>query len=290
MKTSSWIILVILAIVAIIFGAMWVNSANKAKTLMKSNEELQALYESSTSTLNEIQSSLDSMDADLFGSIGVVGEAPGSTPEERRSQLMSTITKMRSQIEADKKRIASLESQLANSKNQLASIQNIVNKLKASVADKEKIVAELEGRLGEMSATLDSERQQSQAEIAKRESLLKDKEGVISNQTYESNRQFYVVGTRKELINKGIINRKGGILGIGRVSVVTKEIDTSKFTEFNLLDQQTISFPVTKKGYAVLSNHVAASYKVEKEGDEYVLTVTDPDHFRKQKFLVIELL
>lgn len=72
--------------------------------------------------------------------------------------------------------------------------------------------------------------------------------------------------------------------------MVTKEIDTSKFTEFNLLDQQTISFPVTKKGYAVLSNHVAASYKVEKEGDEYVLTVTDPDHFRKQKFLVIELL
>lgn len=290
MKTSSWIILAILAIAAIIFGAMWMNSANKTKTLMKSNEELQALYESSTSTLNEIQSSLDSMDADLFGSIGVVGEAPGSTPEERRSQLMSTITKMRSQIEADKKRIASLESQLANSKNQLASIQNIVNKLKASVADKEKIVAELEGRLGEMSATLDSERQQSQAEIAKRESLIKDKEGVISSQTYESNRQFYVVGTRKELINKGIINRKGGILGIGRVSVVTKEIDTSKFTEFNLLDQQTISFPVTKKGYAVLSNHVAASYKVEKVGDEYVLTVTDPDHFRKQKFLVIELL
>ena len=290
MKTSSWIILAILAIAAIIFGAMWMNSANKAKTLMKSNEELQALYESSTTTLNEIQSSLDSMDADLFGSIGVAGEAPGSTPEERRSQLIGTITKMRSQIEADKKRIASLESQLANSKSQLASIQNIVNKLKASVADKEKIVAELEGRLGEMSATLDSERQQSQAEIAKRESLIKDKEGVISSQTYESNRQFYAVGTRKELINKGIINRKGGILGIGRVSVVTKEIDTTKYTEFNLLNQQTISFPVTKKGYAVLSNHVAASYKVEKVGDEYVLTVTDQDHFRKQKFLVIELL
>lgn len=290
MKTSSWIIAAVLAIAAIVFGALWMSTANKTKSLIKSNEELQQLYDSSTSTLSEIQSSLDSMDKDLFGSIGVAGEMPGATPEERRTQIANSITKMRTQIESDKKRISQLEGQLASSKGQLAGIQSIVNKLKASVADKEKIVSELESRLGEISATLDSERQLSQKEIALRDTQILDKETILANQTREANRQFYAVGTRKDLLAKGIINRKGGILGIGKVSTVVRDIDVAKYTEINLLDTQTISFPVTKKGYAILSNHVAASYKVDKVDNEYVLTVTDPDLFRRQKFLVIELL
>ncbi len=290
MKPTAWIIAAILAIAAIVFGVMWMNSASKTKALLASNQELQQLYDNSTTTLNEIQSSLDSMDVDLLGSIGVTGELPGSSPEERRSQIVSSINKMRSQIENDKKRISNLESQLSSSKGQLAGIQSIVNKLKQSVADKEKIVAELEGRLGEMSNTLTTERQLSAKEIADREAQIRDREGVISGQTFDANRMYYAVGTRKELLDKGIINRKGGILGIGKVTTVQKEIDASKYTQFNLLDTTTISFPVTKKGYAIISNHLAASYKVDKSEGQYVLTVTDPEQFRKQKFLVIELL
>jgi len=56
------------------------------------------------------------------------------------------------------------------------------------------------------------------------------------------------------------------------------------------MDTQQITFPVSKKGFSVLSNHVATSYKVEKIGEQNVITVTDPTNFRKQKFLVIELL
>jgi len=99
---------------------------------------------------------------------------------------------------------------------------------------------------------------------------------------------YYIVGTRKQLLDSGVIDRKGGILGFGRVSTV-KDVDLTKFTEFNLLDTQVLNFPVTKKGYAVLSNHIAASYKVEKAEDQYQLTVLDQDQFRKQKVLVIEL-
>ncbi|HOZ01992.1 MAG TPA: hypothetical protein PLG20_09250, partial [Candidatus Syntrophosphaera sp.] len=187
-----------------------------------------------------------------------------------------------------KKQIKNLEGKLASSQGQLAGIQSIVNKLKASVADKEKIVTELEGRLSNLSSTLETERQVAQAEISLRESLLKEKETTITQQNIEANRMYYVVGNRKQLMDSGIIDRKGGILGIGKVSTV-KDVDLTKFMEFNLLDTQTLTFPVTKKGYAVLSNHVAASYKVDKTGDQYTLTVLDQDLFRKQKVLVIEL-
>lgn len=290
MKASNVIILAILIILTGIFGILWMGSNGKNKELLKSNKELKELYDNSTSTIGEIQESLESLDKDLSGQLFTQGEVPGTSPADRRERIVSSIANMRNQIEADKKKIAQLEKQLSSSKSQLKGVQDIVNKLKASIGDKEKIMDELQKKLGIMSETLESERRLSQAEILKRDQTISDKEQALSSQAREANKIYYVFGTRKELITKGIIDRKGGLLGIGKVSTVTAQIQTDKFTEMNLLDSQEISFPATKKGYSILSNHVATSYQVNKAGEQNVLKITDPNNFRKQKFVVIELL
>ncbi|HCM15346.1 MAG TPA: hypothetical protein DHW79_05295, partial [Candidatus Cloacimonas sp.] len=97
-------------------------------------------------------------------------------------------------------------------------------------------------------------------------------------------------GTRSQLLEQDVIDRKGGILGIGRVTTVAGDIDMNKFDQINLSDDDQITFKATKKGYSILSNHIATTYSVEKVEGEYVLTITDKENFRKQKFLVIELL
>ncbi len=290
MKASNVIILAILIILTVIFGILWMGSNGKNKELLKSNKELKELYDNSTSTIGEIQESLESLDKDLSGQLFTQGEVPGTSPADRRERIVSSIANMRNQIEADKKKIAQLEKQLSSSKSQLKGVQDIVNKLKASIGDKEKIMDELQKKLGIMSETLETERRLSQAEILKRDQTISDKEQALSSQAREANKIYYVFGTRKELITKGIIDRKGGLLGIGKVSTVTAQIQTDKFTEMNLLDSQEISFPATKKGYSILSNHVATSYQVNKAGEQNVLKITDPNNFRKQKFVVIELL
>jgi len=246
-----------------------------------SKAELEKLYNDSASAYDEIRSSLDKFDQELTDEIGALGEVPGKTPAEKLSNA-------RARIEEYKNKIRDLESKLASSKGQLSGIQAMVDRLKKSVADKEKIVAELEGRVGKLSSTLDEERLAAQAEINQRDARLKDKDSQIAEQNLESNRMYFAVGTRKQLMDSGIINRKGGILGIGKVSTV-KDADLSRFTQFNLLDTQELSFPVTKKGYSVLSSHVAASYEVSRAGDQYVLRVNDPNAFKKQKLVVIEL-
>ncbi len=290
MKASTAVVLAILAILTILFGVLWMGSNGKSKDLMKSNEELKKMYENSTQTIGEIQSSLESLDKDLSGSLFTNKEIPGTTPEDRRSRIITSIANMRDQIEADKQKIASLEKQLSSSRNQLKGVQDIVNKLKASIADKESIMDELQKRLGILNETLEAERRTSLAEIQKREQTINEKQQTITQQSIDANTIYYIYGTRKELMDKGIVDRKGGLLGIGKVTTVAPSIQTEKFTQMNLLDTQEIRFPVTKKGYAVLSNHVVTTYKVEKSGDQNLLTVTDPTNFRKQKFLVIELL
>ena len=290
MKATTAIIVAILAILTIIFAVLWINANDKSKDIMKNNEELKKLYETSTSTINEIQSSLESLEQDLSGQLFTQKEIPGTSPEERRTKIISSIANMRDQIEADKKKIATLEKQLATSKSQLKGVQEIVNKLKASISEKEQIMDELQQRLGILNETLETERRTSAEEIQKREMTITEKEQQITQQSIEANTIYYVYGTRKELMSKGIMERKGGLLGIGKVSTVKQNIPVEQFTTMNLLENQQITFPATKKGYSILTNHPATSYKVEKQGDQNVLTILDATSFRKQKFVVIELL
>ena len=290
MKATTAIIVAVLAILTIVFAVLWINANGKSKDIMKSNEELKKLYETSTSTINEIQSSLESLEQDLSGQLFTQKEIPGTSPEERRNRIISSIANMRDQIEADKKKIATLEKQLATSKSQLKGVQEIVNKLKASISEKEQIMDELQERLGILNETLETERRTSAEEIQKREMTITEKEQQITQQSIEANTIYYVYGTRKELMSNGIMDRKGGLLGIGKVSTVRQNIPIEQFTSMNLLETQQISFPATKKGYSILTNHPATSYKVEKEGDQNILTILDATNFRKQKFVVIELL
>ena len=212
MKASTAIMIAILAILTIVFAVLWINSNDKTKELNQTNEELKKLYESSTSTIGEIQSSLEALDKDLSGQLFTQKEIPGTSPEERRTQIISSIANMRDQIEADKKKIASLEKQLATSKSQLKGVQEIVNKLKVSISEKEQIMDELQQRLGILSETLESERRTSAEEIQKREMTISEKEQQLNQQSIEANTIYYVYGTRKELIEKGIMDRKGGLL------------------------------------------------------------------------------
>jgi hypothetical protein len=289
-KNIQMIIIIILAVLAIVFGAIWMNASKKNKELNLNNEELKTLYESSTATIGEIQSSLQSLDEDLSGQLFTQSEIPNLSPEDRHQRVIKSIANMREQIEADKKKIATLEAQLSGSRTQLKSVQQIVDRLKASIGEKETIMAELQDRLGIMSETIEAERRLSEQEIASREQTIQEKKDALDEAAWNANVIYYTVGKRSDLKDRGVIDRKGGLLGIGKVTLVAKSLETEDFSEINLLETTEIRFPATKKGYSVLSNHVATTYSVSKDGGEYVFTVTDPQNFRKQKFLVIELL
>ena len=290
MKNIQIIIIVILAILAILFGIIWINASSKNKELRQNNEDLKILYETSAATIGEIQSSLESLDEDLSGQLFTQSEIPDLSPEDRQKRVIRSIANMREQLETDKKKIANLEAQLAGSRTQLKSVQKIVDRLKASLGEKETIMAELQDRLGIMSETIEEERRIAEREIATREQTIQEKEDALDEAAWDANTIYYTVGKRSDLMKRGVIDRKGGILGIGRVTLVAKALETEDFTELNLLDTTEIRFKATKKGYSVLSNHVATTYSVEKDDKEYVLTITDLENFRKQKFLVIELL
>ena len=289
MKAANWIIIIILVITALYFGVTWKKSSDQNKALLKEKQELQTSYENATATISEIQGNLESLDKDLSGQLFTQKEIPGTTPEDRKSRIVSSIANMKNQIEANKKRISELERKLAQSNNQLKGFQELLTKLKASVADKEIIISELQKKLGILTETIEAERKLSAIEIAERDKQIEIKQNTIEDQRKDLNTVFYIIGTRKELIEKKIIDRKGGLLGIGKVSTVNKNINLEMFNSLNLLDTQSITLPASKKGYTVLSTQNAASYKIEKDQNTNVLNITDANTFRKNKYVVIEI-
>ncbi len=286
MKNTIWILTATLAIISIVFAIMYFGTSGKLSSLQKEKEEIQNSLALATQTITDIQTNLDELDSQL----NIDGEIPGTVTGDRRTRLINTINSMRAQIENDKKRIADLELRLSRSGTQLRGVQDLLDKLKRSVADKEKVVADLQNRLGILNETLETERITSRQEIARRDQTITEKQGVIEEKDRDINTMYYIVGTRKELIDKKIVDRRGGLLGIGKVSTMTDQINLKEFSTLNLLQTAQITFPATRKGYSVLSSQNAASYRIDKDGDFYVLRVTDPQLFRNQKYIVIELL
>ncbi len=288
MKTSTWVS-VILAVIALVFSVLWFTTNIQKVNLSKQMDSLKTSFEFATETINDIQTNLDSIEIGLSGQLFSGREMPISA-EDRRSQIISTVRSMKQQIEYDKSRIADLEKQLASSQVKNHSLESMIAKLRQSINDKEKIVAELSGKLGILEETVISEKLLSQEEISKRDREIAAKVATIQTQEKDLNTIFYAYGPRKELVEKNVITREGGILGLGRVSTLSKMSELEKYKTFNLAEVDGISFPATKNGYSILSSQNAASYRVDKVGDSYVLKVTNKELFRKYKILVIEIL
>jgi hypothetical protein len=282
------IICIVLAVAVILVAVLWLNTNTQKSKLSMQKDSINAAFEMATNTISEIQANLDSIDSGLTGQLLASGETPKQNADTR-SQIITRLKDIRTRIAADKKRIAVLEKQMAKSNVKIKGLEDIVANLKKSLTEKEQIVNELSAQIGLYADSLSTERKISKETIALKEALIAEKLTLLENKDKDLNTIYYAIGTRKELIEDGIIKRKGGFLGIGRTSVIQKT-ELEKYATIDLREFESLTFPATKRGYSVLTNQNAASYTVEKAGDSHIMLITDKGLFRKYKILVIELL
>jgi len=283
------IIIIILALLAVVLAVLWLSTNAGQVQLKGQNDSIRTAFEEAIGTINDIQTNLDSIEVGMTGKLLSAEEVP-MKGIMGRAQMVGRLHNIKLMIQADKKRIADLEKQLANSNFKLKGLQTLVANLRTSLEEKETLLKEFETTMFALRDTLATERVKAKEAIAQKEVEIAEQQKIIEIVNQEANTIYYIVGTRKELIEKKIIEREGGFLGIGRVSVVQVNADLNEFDSFNLLETDNITFPITKKGYDVLTAQNASSYAVEKGEDSHVLKVTDKDQFSKNKLLVIEIL
>lgn len=101
---------------------------------------------------------------------------------------------------------------------------------------------------------------------------------------------YYIVGRSKELEDAQLIDKQGGLLGIGRTAKLSATFDNSKFIRIDYTE--TYKIYINSKTMKIITSHPAGSYTLNKDAndDKLVknLVIIDPEKFwSASKYLVI---
>jgi len=166
-----------------------------------------------------------------------------------------------------------MEEMLQSMQARIAERESQIEKLMAMINDKDVVITEIK-------ATLDSMRIDN----------INLTEEVISMDE-EMHTVHYIIGEQKELKEKGVITKEGGILGLG----ASKKLDVSKldptlFTEADI--RELLSIPLYSKKAKLITNHPESSYELimDSDGNVKSLKVNDRKAFWSvTDYLVVEV-
>ena len=311
------VMITLVAVIVLLLGATAVLFQQNRKTSsdyadMKTAEAAaRAHYADAFNAIAEIQ---DSLNAITVADGGMMLrpqnlQAEQKLSEPNRREALESIALLNASIQRTKEKISQLEHNLKKSGTKIAGLQRMIKQLKDSVTEKQ-------GQIDQLATRVDS----LQTQVAGLETTVQqDQDTIVSkNQDIEDKRRelgtiYYIVGSKKDLANSGIIVAKGGVLGLGKTLTVTGNFNESLFTPLDT-DQETVvrasvgaaaatasATPVTSSGAPattavpakpqikaeVLSQQPPSSYELKVAGNEIELHILDPKEFRKVKHLVI---
>jgi uncharacterized protein (DUF3084 family) len=281
-------IALIVAVVALagasaVLFAQYQKSQQQLARTSASEQEVQDRYGRTIDAIAEIQDSLNALALDEGGT----PLSPGGVAAERRmggpnsQESLDRIALLRSSIEKSKERIRELESNLKDRGVKVASLERLIANLKRSVADKEQLVAMLSGRVDQ----LETEVGGLTVAVAEKSDTLRTREVQLEESRRDNATVFYVVGTKKQLKEAGVIASTGGVLGIGKTVLPAATPNSAAFTPIDTDQQDVIVFPAEKA--RVISAQPSSSYQLVTTNGQTELRILSPIDFRKVKQVVI---
>ncbi len=263
-----------------------------------------ALQDQFKVTFGEIEKNLAAVTAHestLRSSIVEDGQKGPLTAEERVQQEVLIIEAL---LDQNNSIIADLTIQLGENNAELAEYaqknKRLQKKLQVFVVKTEELEA-LNIQLAQDLNKSESEKLILQEELvaqveysdALNSSLLTKDEELSKNQAEISklhkkvNTSYYVVGEYKELKDLDVVEKEGGLIGIGASKTLKDDFDADQFIEIDRQNYTTI--PVFAKRAELATNHPSNSYQwiKDKDGIQW-LEITNPAEFWKSsKYLVV---
>jgi septal ring factor EnvC (AmiA/AmiB activator) len=258
------------------------------------NEELEQLRQESLEKEENINMFFESM-AQIRDNLTEIKVKQNMITEETRGQdqLGQDVQK---QIEADleaisklmednRRRLAELNRQLRNSNVKITEFESMVASLASEIEEKNTEIAMLRDNMNELNISNVALAQT----IEKLEEENTERLQVIEEKTEQLNTAYFTYGTRRELEDKVIIEKSGGILGIGRTFMVNSNINREYFTRLNISQVDRLQLP--GKNPRLISKHPNGSYAVETLEDESTqIIIEDPAEFwSTTRYLVVSI-
>jgi predicted nucleic acid-binding Zn-ribbon protein len=258
--------------------------------LQEKNVRLQAEYEKKDSMLNELFVSINDIErnlSDITAREKLITEAPSDEKRmnmDVRDKIVDEIILINNIMEENKKRLASLQDQLKKSNTKISSLEETIKMLTVRLEEKEMELASLKEQLMKLNFTIET--LNATVDTLREETTSQSK--VISQQDAmigEMNTVWYVIGTKKELEEKGIIEKAGGLFS-GEM-VMSEMINPDYFTTTDMRTLSKIPFDGSKA--TLVTVHAEGTYRLLQENEMYTgIEILDAKEFWKSsRFLVI---
>lgn len=256
-------------------------------SLLTVNSQQQMILDNMTSTMAEISMSLDSIAIQEQMIIRGVDEL--GNPLNKKN-LKSKLTSLSEIIKNQREKMASMEATMKADKTAMGQLKNIIAYLNASLEQKnleiQKLRSEIDSKnfnisqlrthvtnLKDTVATVQNENAEQKVQIAKQDASLHE--------------VYYIIGTKDQLINTGVISKTGTI--IKKTKVNFSSLDKSVLTKADRRNLKNIT--INGKSPKILSEAPKDSYSLDKGGNSSVLTINDSEKFwsANNKILVIQI-
>jgi predicted nucleic acid-binding Zn-ribbon protein len=270
----------LVAVIAVLGGATAVlyskfqKSTADYASLQVAEEAARNRYAQTIDAIAEIQDSLSSI---TLGDANVqmqTGDTEQQISAPSGQEALDRIAQVRESIARSKVRIRQLESSLKKSGIRVAGLEKMVANLKQSVAEKEQLVTELSTQVGTL-----------QTQVAGLETTVQESQSTIEQKRRELATVFVAVGTKQDLTESGVVEAKGGLLGMGKTLQPTGKFDEMSFRPLDT-DQETV-IPIPSAKAQVLSAQSPSSYELREVEGRLELHILNPEEFRRVRQLVI---
>ena len=288
--------LVITGAIVFSFTSSCVESSKKFKALQAQLDSIQTNYGSqyggldeAFSILNEVEDGLRSI-RESENLISFQSKEGMTVPEGSRAQIESDMESIKECIAKYKEKIEELEKKsnirskefkkrLQAITKELEEKNKLVESLQEQLQQKELLIIAKDQEINKLGNQV-SNLQQDVTNLAEESSALKEK---VANQDRELYSAYYIIGTKGQLIDAGVMT-KGGLFKSAKVSY---NAEKSLFVKIDYREITTINTNAQKA--KVMSIHPKGTYMLEKVDNEMVLTISNPDAFWEQtKYLVIQ--
>jgi hypothetical protein len=199
-----------------------------------------------------------------------------------RAQINDDIRLINELMLENKNKMASLNSRIRASNLKIAEFENMVAIANIQLAERDTEILALKEQLTGLNFSI--------AVLNDTLTMIKDQNRSLSKTVTEKvdqlNVAYFIVGEKKDLIEKEILNKEGGFLGLGRTQKIAGDVSMDYFTKIDI--RQLTSIPLGVKKAKVLSTHPAGSYTLV-ESDKMIaeLIIKDPALFWQKSHMLV---
>ncbi len=204
--------------------------------------------------------------------------------KDKKQSILNDVKLVNSLIDQNKKRIVELNKKLKLSGIEIAGLNDKIKMLSEAIEQRDSSMEDLKDQLTQK----DFQLTQLNEKVGEMDSVVNVQSTIISNKQAELNKGYIAYGNYKELKEKGIVTKEGGILTLGQNVTLADNVDPLNFEKIDIT--QTTTIPVHSKKAKLITNHPEGSYEwIEDNGQIAYMVIDHPEEFWKvSKYAVVE--